>query len=268
MLVVCNSEKPPSHREHSIAKIRELLDNNYLSGVAVDFVRGDFVRGVSGLDSKELDRRAIQLPSMLGQSLALNDASGSGTLGGFLELKMPGEAEYRTMALTCFHCVNPRETRLDRALVKRLRVWRQEGITPDEDMRMELQVQHPSRTAVKEKIKSLKDSIRAIEENEEYVQLSELEGDIECTCGRRAAKTFSRMTSTLCELKEFLQEIEAFKQADRGYFGPVYAGSGFRQTTGKLPSNLDWALIEIPYDRVGENIVRLLFKNPFSHDLG
>ena len=95
VLVICNSEKPLSHREHSIVKIRELLDSNYLSGVAVNFVRGDFVRGASGLNAEELDRRAIQLPSMPGQSLALNNASGSGTLGGFLELKMPGEAKYR-----------------------------------------------------------------------------------------------------------------------------------------------------------------------------
>lgn len=264
VLVICNSEKPLSHREHSIVKIRELLDSNYLSGVAVNFVRGDFVRGASGLNAEELDRRAIQLPSMPGQSLALNNASGSGTLGGFLELKMPGEAKYRTMALTCFHCVNPRETGLDRALVKRLRVWRQEGIAPDDDMRTELQVQHPSRTAVKEKIKSLKDAIHAIEENEEYVQFSELEGDIESICGRHAAKAFSRMTSTLCELKEFFQDIEAFKQADRGYFGPVYAGSGFRETCSTTPSNLDWALIEVPHDRVGENIVKLLFSRDFG----
>ncbi|KAF4765512.1 hypothetical protein HAV15_003966 [Penicillium sp. str.  len=247
-----------------------LLDNNYLSGVAVDFVRGDFVRGSSGLNANELDRRAIQLPPMLGQSLALNNASGSGTLGGFLELKMPGEAKYRTMVLTCFHCVNPSETGLDRALVKRLRVWRQEGIAPDDNMRTELQVQHPSRTAVKEKIKSLKDAICAIEENDEYVQLSELEGDIESICGRSAAKAFSRMTSTLCELKEFLRDIEAFKQADRGYFGPVYAGSGFRETCSTTPSNLDWALIEIPHDRVGENITpdgHYLKDSPMPKDL-
>ncbi|CAI7596094.1 unnamed protein product [Penicillium glandicola] len=259
VLVVCNSQRPPSHREKSTKHIRNLLDDNKLWQVEVEFVQGDFVRGGPSFDEKELDRRVIQLPSMPGQSIALRDAHGSGTLGGFLELKLPGESGYRTMGLTCFHCLNPSETGLEDEARKRVRFWRQEGLTPDDRMRADQQVQHPSPTAVKTRIKYLKDEIRAMEDDKQYIEFCEIGGEeeIEFQLGRRAARTFCVMIRTLSELRSFLRDLEFFQTANRGSFGRVFASSGFRVTssaTGKTQSNLDWALIEIPHDRIGENI--------------
>jgi hypothetical protein len=239
----------------SKANIRKLLISSNLREVAVEFVQGEFTRESNG---NELDRRAIRPPSMLGQSLALDGVSGSGTFGGFVELKLPGEKRYRAMALTCFHCINPSEKGADSTLVETIRSWRQEGIKPVDSLRTKLQVQQPSSTAVEEKIKSLKDEVRTIEENQQYIDFREVGSieDIELQLGRHAARIFSNMDKTLSELKDFLREINAFQAEDRGSFGPVYAGSGFR-ITGKPSSNLDWALIEIPDNRVGDNIVRL-----------
>ncbi|KAK4866864.1 hypothetical protein LT330_008027 [Penicillium expansum] len=255
VLVVCNSEKPPSHRENSIARIRELLDKNYLSGVAVEFVQGYFARGGTSLSGRELDRRAVQMPSVLGQSLALEDAHNSGTLGGFLELKMPGQ-DYITVGLTCFHCVNPSEKGLDPKLLTRVRLWRQNGIAPDDDMRTRLQLEHPSSSAIKEKVRSLENEIRELEGDKEYIQLCKLVSEgLQGQLGRRADQIFFNMSKTLSDLKGFLQDIKRFQAAKRASFGPVYAASGFRATasTNGKASNLDWALIEVPHDRVGEN---------------
>ncbi|KXG51840.1 uncharacterized protein PGRI_092330 [Penicillium griseofulvum] len=175
------------------------------------------------------------------------------------------------MALTCFHCINPSEKGADPTLVETIRSWRQEGIKPVDSLRTKLQDQQPSSTAVEEKIKSLKDEIRTIEENQQYIDFREVGSieDIELQLGRHAARMFSNMDKTLSELKDFLREINAFQAENRGSFGPVYAGSGFR-ITGKPSSNLDWALIEIPDDRVGDNITPdgyYLKSSPIPEDL-
>lgn len=47
----------PVHRQRSSMHIRNLLDENNFWDVAVESVKGDFVRGGSDLIRKELDRR-------------------------------------------------------------------------------------------------------------------------------------------------------------------------------------------------------------------
>ncbi|KAJ5940537.1 hypothetical protein N7516_000705 [Penicillium verrucosum] len=241
VLVVCNSSSPPSHRCTSTAQIRALLDKIRLSSVAVEFVHGDFTRGASAIDNEQLDRRVLHQPSMISQ-----------------KLKLPGQSDYKTLGLTCFHCVNPSENGLRPDLVTRVRKWRENGIKPDDDLRRELQMEHPSSMAIEDRIVSLKDEIRAIETDKEYVQFRELEGeDIEFVFGRTAARTFTRMKDTLSDLNDFLDEIQTFKNDNRAAFGHVYAASGFRTTPpvpGRPTSNLDWALIEVPDDRIGQNV--------------
>jgi L-lactate utilization protein LutB len=105
---------------------------------------------------------------MIGQSLAPRGTYGSGTLGGFIEIKLPGQSSYKTLALTCFHCVNPSEKDLDPDLVQTLRKWRENGVKPDDDQRRELQMEHPSSMAMEDKIASLTEEIQAIETSEQY----------------------------------------------------------------------------------------------------
>lgn len=260
VLVVCNSSRPPTHREKTTYHIRRLLRENNLWDVGVEFVKGDIFR-CGGLMRKELDRRAIQLPCMIGESLGMENAYSSGTLGGLLELKIPGQADYITVGLTCFHILNPSEKGLDPAFRDRVRLWRKEGIKPEDSMRHRIQVLHPSASAIKDKVEALGEEIRPIEQDEAFARYRRLESEgLEDQLGCRAVQRFSRMARTLSELKGFRSDIERFQQSRREYFGPVYAASGFRTTAssnGKPPSSLDWALIEIPHDRIGENTVRL-----------
>ncbi|KAJ5251078.1 hypothetical protein N7489_001488 [Penicillium chrysogenum] len=251
VLVICDSKQPPHHRESSVSNIQRLLDDHKLSKVAVKFVSGRLARGAYDLMGKELDRRVLQVPCMLGESIALKGAHNSGTLGGLLELKMPGKAEYLTVGLTCFHCVNPSEKGMDPQFLARVHVWRDEGIAPDDNLRTRLEVENPSPNAIKVKIASVRDEICGIEQNEEYARLCDLVSEgLQGQLGRRAEQTFLGITKNLSELKSFLREMEKF----RANFGSVFAASGFRTTNDCKSSNLDWALVEIPSDRVGDNI--------------
>ncbi|OQE26969.1 hypothetical protein PENFLA_c006G10574 [Penicillium flavigenum] len=230
VLVICDSKQPPHHRESSVSNTR-LLDDHKLWKVAVEFVPGSLVRGS---------------PCMFGESLTLKGAHNSGTLGGLLELKMPGKADYITVGLTCFHCVNPSQKGLDPEFLARVRVWRNEGIDPEDNLRTRLQVEHPSPNTIKVKISSLQDEICGIEKNEEYARLCDLVSEgLQGQLGRRAKQTFLGMRKNLSELKSFLREMEKF----RTNFGSVFAASGFRTTEDGNSSNLDWALVEIPRGR-------------------
>ncbi|KAJ5177385.1 uncharacterized protein N7500_000084 [Penicillium coprophilum] len=232
--------KPPHHRHTSIAKIRELLNRNRLESVAIEFARGDFTRGVSDLHQEELDHRAVQLPSMISQSLALENTNSSGTFGGFVELKMPGEA---------------RETELTPDLIEFIQRWRTSGIKPADHWRQKLRVRHPSSMAIKDKIQSLKAGIREIERDEDYIKFRELERkELQFTLGRGAKKAFDQMVETRNHMRGFLRDLHIFEARNRGAFGHVFAGSGLRATSTSPSSNLDWALIEVPPDRVSENI--------------
>ncbi|KAJ5355675.1 hypothetical protein N7517_010284 [Penicillium concentricum] len=236
VLVVCDSKKPPSHRHRSIAKIRELLDRNRLASVAVEFVPGHFTRGVSDLHQEELDHRAIQQPSMISQSLALENANSSGTFAGFIELNMPGETEYKTLGLTCFHCVNPNEHGHSTEYVHRILNWRRHGIQPHDSMRQRLKVRHPSDVAIEDKIQSLNAGIALIREDPNYVKFRELERDgLGFTLGRGAKQAYERIVKTRAEMETFLRDINIFKANNRGAFGHIFAASGLRTTTTHTP---------------------------------
>jgi hypothetical protein len=74
------------------------------------------------------------------------------------------------------------------------------------------------------------------------------------------------MKDTLSDLNDFLDDIEAFKNDNRAAFGHVYAASGFRTTpkVSGITMNLDWALIEVPDNRIGQNVVRFFFSSSAS----
>ncbi|CAP96168.1 hypothetical protein PCH_Pc21g12710 [Penicillium rubens Wisconsin 54-1255] len=221
---------------------------------------------------KELDRRALQVPCMLGESLALKSAYNSGTLGGLLELKMPGKADYITVGLTCFHCVSPSEKVLDPDFLARVRVWRKEGIVPADNLRTRLQVKHPSPNAIKSKIASVEDEICGIEHNEEYARLCDLVNEgLQGQLGRRAEETFLGITKNLSELRSFLREMEKF----RGNFGSAFAASGFRTTededgnssdlTNRLSALFDASRNE---ELISEMQILILIHQKLFRDLG
>lgn len=87
--------------------IVNILNRFNLQTVAVEIIKGEVIRSVY------FSCDVVRGPAMLGQSLAPsgNDKS-SGTLGGFIQLKSPTTGQWRTYALTCFHCVLPEDAHL------------------------------------------------------------------------------------------------------------------------------------------------------------
>ncbi|KOS46521.1 hypothetical protein ACN38_g2552 [Penicillium nordicum] len=108
---------------------------------------------------------------MISQSLAPRGKHGSETFGGFIELKLPGQSDYKTLGLTCFHCVNlvrmvcaPTSSQVCGSGAKM-------GLNPDDDLRRELQMEPLSSMAIEDKIVSLTDEIRVKETDEQYIQV-------------------------------------------------------------------------------------------------
>ncbi|KAJ6083024.1 hypothetical protein N7467_007159 [Penicillium canescens] len=199
-------------------------------------------------------------PSMLGQSIALKvNTESCGTLGGFFEVKMRGSSAWRTMAMTCFHVVDPKDGQLGAVIDTMLQQWRREGIRPDHPQRGSLEVHHPAPDTMNQNFETLRLGIDKIDCNNHFQtlarQVREGTGDM-----------MSRDDKNLCRalmpeydaLNRSLQMAESFVFNTGPHFGVVWAASGDR--TGILSEGgktveykLDWALIEVPSHRVSPN---------------
>ncbi|CAI7661433.1 unnamed protein product [Penicillium crustosum] len=252
--------------------IADILKKHKVAEVEVKFLEGHFHRHASDPDSEEDEPKpkrdtvecggmfhpdVVRLPSMPGQSLALKEnASASGTFGGFFEVTLPGTPEPKIMGITCFHVINPTEEgKSDQAKLV-IRKWREEGIKPNDPMAKHLKVDHPSRRVVQEKIRALEKEVADIQ-NPTYMLWDGLVTNDQ-DLGKGAKMMYETAKQQLLDCRSSIQEIKVFNPG----FGKVWAASGFRTgqapsiDNGKncLPTNYDWALIEIPRERVGRNI--------------
>lgn len=268
-----NHAKYPKSSQPARSIITDILKKHKVAEVEVEFLEGHFRRHASDPESEEDEPKSkrdteecggvfhldvVRLPSMPGQSLALKEnASASGTFGGFFEVTLPGIPEPKVMGITCFHVINPTEKgKSDRAKLV-IRKWREEGIKPNDKMAKHLKVDHPSRRAVKEKTRELEKEVADIQ-TPTYMLWDELViNEQDLRKGNRMM--YEAAKQRLLDCKASIQELKGF---DPG-FGKVWAASGFRTgqapsiDSGKnrLPTNYDWALIEVPRERVGRNIV-------------
>jgi hypothetical protein len=204
-------------------------------------------------------REVLTLPSLPGQSLALNEnLETSGTFGGFFEIVLPGSSQAKVVAITCFHVINPVEKGRSYSDVQTIRRWRMHGMRPSRQRAMQLLVDHPSPRAVREKGRALQGQTEEIVNDLKFQLWCQLETNEEgLTSG--AQKMLDARRKELANLRSFLNEVHSFDPS----FGRVWAASGFRTERSasiengghKYTSQRDWALIEIPRDRVGRNIV-------------
>lgn len=137
----------------------------------------------------------------------------------------------------------------------------------DETARQRLHLQYPSTEDIEHQKEKLQDKIN--------YHVFETRGFHEWTKLKADGKTETlpgNINDTACDLLEevenaqrFLAELENFQKRDNHQLGCVVAGSGFRQTYPAIchatepPMNasMDWALIDIPEERRGENVVSL-----------
>lgn len=85
-------------------QVVKVLDRLGFSHVAVCIMENQITRSVGSKGL--LPDTGCQVKAQAGISLGTNQmSSGTGTLGGFLEIKLSGTDKWERMALTCFHCV-------------------------------------------------------------------------------------------------------------------------------------------------------------------
>jgi hypothetical protein len=164
------------------------------------------------------------------------------------------------VGVTCFHVINPTENGKGDNVKAIIRTWRQQGINPDGDnMAKHLTVFHPSSRAIKENTQFLKKEIEKLQ-TPQYKLCQDLLG-----CGQKLRKgdeiVYLQAKKQISDSEALLSDIQDFDPR----FGRVWAASGFRiaqapsinSGANRLPTNYDWALIEVPRERVGRNTVSL-----------
>ncbi|KGO59814.1 hypothetical protein PEX2_053920 [Penicillium expansum] len=245
-----NHHKHPKSVQPARNIINDVLKKHNVAEIEVEFLEGRQRRHSSDTESEEDGPKpkrdieesggafrpdVVRLRSLPGQSLALKEnISCSGTFGGFFEIILPGIAKPKVVGITCFHVINPTEKNKMDIVRDRIRQWRKKGIKPNDTGASDLTVDHPSPRVVQEKTRSLGKKLRKGDE-----------------------MMYLEAKQRLSDCERLLHDIQMFNPG----FGKVWAASGFR--TGQapsinsgnhtLPTNYDWALIEVPHERVGRN---------------
>lgn len=137
----------------------------------------------------------------------------------------------------------------------------------DETARQRLHLQCPSTGDIEHQKEKLKDKINYhVYETREFHEWTKLraDGKIETLPGN-IKYTVCALLEEVENAQRFLAELENFQKRNNHQFGFVVAGSGFRQTypaichgtEPPMDASMDWALIDIPEERLGENVVSL-----------
>jgi hypothetical protein len=94
----------------AVRRIRGILAINKVNGVDILFMKDQAIPYGGGFDDQKLRQDALKQYVQPGVSIGIHASdAGTSTLGGLIELKYPGDPEWRQFAMTCFHCVRPPE---------------------------------------------------------------------------------------------------------------------------------------------------------------
>lgn len=259
-------------------QVVNLLDGMGFSHVAVCIMEDQITRSV---DSKGLlPDTGCQVTAQAGLSIGMEQRStGTGTLGGFLEIKLPGSDEWQKKGITCFHCVydgrignSAKETecksnpvyifdiQLIIFITPGLDHWKWNHVAAsDNDAASLLKMWQPSWQDIKMRIAQIDNELIDDLETSEFQQM---EQDIEngefilpfLLREHRAKKTL------VDQKKELKANLEDFLGSGKTHLGHVFAGSGMNSVkssaatdSSERPSIRDWALIDVKSERMGDN---------------
>ena len=224
-------------------------------------------------------------PVTIGTSIGVQGRTG--TLGGFLKVKYAGQVY--TMALTCHHVIRSKtisegkgqsclgNSFLFSTFSRNFLVNLRTNYAPDEDAnglcadltRKSIRIHAPSDLDFEETVKY---SQNAVHELQELIQGADIDSNDTERYRRPGLKTLveewgqtarepdlRRATSNYEDLQNKIAELKSF---NRG-FGSVFASSGLTRYYGPAKQGemkswglaIDWALIMVDSDRVGDNYV-------------
>ncbi|KAK2770476.1 hypothetical protein FQN53_005535 [Emmonsiellopsis sp. PD_33] len=234
-------------------QIVHILTQMKLPDVAVSIIHGEIFRA-SGDNLAVLPSNAWETEAQCGMSIGpLGSHETGSTLGAFIELLNP-KNEWKRLALTCFHCIfedrtnDPTLSPSDRTI---FRGWRANGIRPgDPNARTYLEMSQPSLRDHESHVKREDQRIDALNRQIEKVKNQIKDGDFVIPSELENHKL---RVAKLEDVKKEKDRVEKFISLGQHNLGHVFTAPGFRTTQGKLPSQLDWALIRVKKARNGIN---------------
>ncbi|CEJ57254.1 hypothetical protein PMG11_05954 [Penicillium brasilianum] len=269
--VVVNVEKrSTSEWSTESRRIRMILRGFGVTDVDILFRKDEIRRHV---EDPELPQAACTKFAQPGVSLGIHSSTaGSSTLGGLVELQFPDQ-KWRTFGITCFHAVYAPE-RNRQTLIQvpgaseAFRRWKDHPVRPGNPMAPQLlRVDHPSLSDLRRAVASLAGGIADLKsdkfrEIEKQLRARDTDPDDVFVNPKDEAK-YHGTVRTIDAFEQQHQFFQSFIQNETYLLGPVFAGSGlWRARAGQDQRQdltiVDWALIEIPKERLGEN-------KPFSY---
>ncbi|OJK04433.1 hypothetical protein ASPACDRAFT_55914 [Aspergillus aculeatus ATCC 16872] len=198
-----------------------------------------------------------------------NSSAGSSTLGEAIQLRDYRDSEWRTLYLTCFHCVFPppqhRESLIQIHGAKQgLDRWEDKPANfHDPQIREVLRVDHPSRRDLEAAIATDKSTIQqrktpAYQRMESRIKAEEAGEDV--FVEPRERQRYEKILKPIEMFQERLDKSESFWHKKLYYLGRVIAGSGLHRTKERFidggrtgVETMDWALISALKTREGLN---------------
>ncbi|XHF98278.1 hypothetical protein AWENTII_001838 [Aspergillus wentii] len=225
--------------------IAAILDRRGLHMVAVKFRRDAIAFNPPGLGNDELAPAALDGPVQIGYSLALRDSLGGGTFGGWIELQDPDTDQWRKFGITCSHSALP-EGSIDTER------WRWDGLylSSETNAVTKLELDSPSSEDLQHHFNWHDKKIRETLKDPSFIsRQTTLENGGFLSSTHEKIHQMTIEVSAVCEDK---------KQKDR--LGHVFAASSQRvrpavSFLSHLPTTMDWALINVPPNRIGDNKV-------------
>lgn len=280
-------------------RIIAVLDSYRLPMVGVEIMKGTVKRATKS--PVGLHRSYIQGPAHFGASLGLEGLThASSTFGGFVELKHPDTGEWVTFGLTCYHCVVPplekSKSQCESPVVTEFllfmifiswvnllklyaildyRTWDARGVRlSDPKARQMLFVHHPSIEDLENQLADIVNEEKSKIKNAQYKEWCIFVGEgLLDQMSRRDQNTWKSFVKDIGAIRSFRTEFEQFLSHKSYKFGSVFAASGYRNVpsnTMKNPRPLtiqDWALISIPKERLGRNMVSTFYNCSHSGTL-
>ncbi|KAJ5225630.1 hypothetical protein N7468_006855 [Penicillium chermesinum] len=281
-VVVSVEKRSMSGWSTAIRRIEMILRGFDVTDVDILFQKDEICRHV---ENPDLPQAACTKFAQPGISLGIHSSTaGSSTLGGLVELQFPNH-KWRTFGITCFHSVYAPEK--NRQILNQVQgAGKGQYIAPGNDIVIDryysfpsvaaasglpgdrmaqhlLRVDHPSLSDLRGAVESKARGIAALKDNEFREieqQLRARDTDPDDVFVDPKDETNHKATlRTINALEQQHQFFQSYIQDQTYLLGSVFAGSGYwrtraRQDQRKDPTITDWALIEIPKERLGENI--------------
>lgn len=132
--------------------------------------------------------------------------------------------------------------------------WRDIGMSVLESSKANIRIDQPSLKDHNARMKMIKQNIETVREQSLYKRVKKARNDGDFIIPKEEL-IFENMEKAILNALSLKLRAEKHFNTGSATLGRVYAASGFRLTSGNDKRQLDWALISVYQNRVGQNKV-------------